>query len=366
MTTRAITDQQVAALPIHGGRAELLEEIMSTPVDQVDHVDHSPEGRTPRRRARTWTAVAAAAAVVATVGALAAWRVPDGAPAGHTTFADGSGDTAAPHRTGPATSQPTSGAFASPAPSVPGGRYVALNQPGWEVTSLFDDPSGFDLFYGQGAAELDITTYPASQYSSYVDDREADLGSPVPLTVLGRAAGLWTYAADDHEILRAAEGDWFIGIRATGMSEDAFRAALSDMVQTDAAGFARSLPSGVVTPDNRERAIRHLLRGVDTPPGFTPADVKLSGFNDAYQSAAQVAGSVGCAWIDVWDGGSPADRQAALDAFEGSRSWPLLREIADQGGYSSGFWSIADQLRRRHDDKGRPLDAGALRSAVCS
>jgi len=261
MTTRAITDQQVAALAIHGGRAELLEEIMSTPVDQVDHVDHSPEARTPHRRARTWTAVAAAAAVVATVGVLTAWRIPDPAPDGRTTFADRSGTTVAPPRTRPETSPPPSDLFAQPAPSVPGGRYVALNQPGWEVTSLSDGHWGFDLFYRQGDAELDLTTYPASQYSTYADDRAGDLGTAVPLRVLGRPAGLWTYSPDDHEILRTAEGDWFLGVRATGMSEGAFRAALSDMVQTDAAGFARSLPSAIVTPDNREQAIRHLLRG---------------------------------------------------------------------------------------------------------
>jgi hypothetical protein len=38
----------------------------------------------------------------------------------------------------------------------------------------------------------------------------------------------------------------------------------------------------------------------DLPPGFTAADVSLAGFNDLYQSAAQVAGSVGCAWMHAW------------------------------------------------------------------
>jgi hypothetical protein len=90
------------------------------------------------------------------------------------------------------------------------------------------------------------------------------------------------------------------------------------------------MPGDVVTPYYRTVAIHQLLRGVETPPGFTAADVTLTGFNDAYQSAAGVAGSVGCAWVDVWDGGSEADRQAAIDAMDGSGSWPLLQRIAHQ------------------------------------
>jgi hypothetical protein len=154
--------------------------------------------------------------------------------------------------------------------------------------------------------------------------------------------------------------------RATGLSQDEFHAFLEGLVQTDAAGFTGSLPERVVTPANRDEAIRDLLKGVDTPPGLTAADVHMTGFNDAYQSAVHVAGAVGCAWTDVWSDGTPTQKQAAVDALAGSRSWPLLQRIANQGGYSSGFWDIAGELRSGHDDKGNPVEAGALRDAVCS
>jgi hypothetical protein len=351
MTTRPITDQQVAALPVHGGRAELLEEIMSTPVDRVDHVDHSPEARTPRRKVRTWTAVAAAAAVVATVGGLAALRLPHESGA-----ADGSDRAAS-----------TSGGERSrTVPPVPGGAYVALDQPGWQVASVFEDPHGLDLVYQQGDAVLDLTTYPAAEYQSDVDDRDADAGGSQNLTLLGRPAQLWAYAADDHAVIRSAEGDRFLEVRGSGMSDGEFQVALADLVQTDARGFAGSLPSDVVTPYHHDEAIRHLLQGVDTPPGFTAGDVRLHGFNDAYQSSAQVAGSVGCAWLHVWDGGSAADRDAVIAAFDSSRTWPLLVAIRDQGGYAQGFWTVADQLRAGHSDKGEPLDIDALTSSICS
>jgi len=359
MTTRAITDQQVAALSVHGGRAELLEEIMSTPVDQVDHVDHSPEGRTPRRRARTWTAVAAAAAVVATVGGLAAWRIPHDPGSVRTD-----GSTYADRSVGIA-SVPAD-QLSRPVHAVPGGAYVALDQSGWEVTSLFEDQQGSDLVYERGDAALDLTTYPATQYESYVADRDVDAVRSGPLTLMGRPANQWEYAPDDHAVIRSVEGERFLEVRGSGMTEDEFRAVLADLVQTDAKGFAASLPAGVVTPYNRDQAIRHLLRGVDTPPGFTPADVRLHGFNDGYQSAAHVAGSVGCAWMHVWDRGSAADRAAVIAAFDGSRSWPLLLAIRDQGGYASGFWTVADQLRAGQTDKGRTSIAGPIEAAICS
>jgi hypothetical protein len=260
---------------------------------------------------------------------------------------------------------PAADQLARSAPAVPGGAYVALNEDGWAVTGLSEDAYGRDVFYQRGPAMLDLTTYPASEYPSYVADRTADAGSPQATTLLGRSAGLWTYASDDHTVLRSPDGDWFLEVRGQGLSEADFRVALGDLVETDAAGFAASMPPGVVTPYNRDEAIHHLLRGVQTPPGFTLAQVSLHGFNDGYQSAAHVAGSVGCAWLDRYADGSSADRNAAIDAFEGSRSWPLLRHIADEGGYSSVFWSIAGELRAGHDDKGHPVDVTALEDALC-
>src|SRR4051812_11094289 len=76
MTNRTITDQQVGGLPIQGGRAELLEEIMSTPVDQVDRAEHQPDDLAPGRARRALATIAAVAAVAVTVGGLATWRIP--------------------------------------------------------------------------------------------------------------------------------------------------------------------------------------------------------------------------------------------------------------------------------------------------
>ncbi len=381
-----ITDREVAELPVHAGRAELLEEILRTP---VEHAERAPLVDLAPRHRRRLVSVAAAAAVVVTVAGLAAWQRPrsttsprpDGSGFVHRSSAPGESHTITkltvrPHSSGgPLTPQvrvrvtraapPAADQLARTAPIVSGGAYVALNEDGWAVTGLSDDAYGRDVLYQRGDALVDVTTYPASEYPSYVADRTGDAGSPEATTLLGRSAGLFTYASDDHAVLRAPDGDRFLEVRGQGMSETDFRAVLADLVQTDEAGFARSMPPGTVTPYNRDEAIQHLLRGVETPPGFTADQVSLLGFNDGYQSAARVAGSVGCAWLDRYADGSAADRSAAIDAFAGSRSWALLRHIADQGGYSSVFWSVAGQLRSGHDEKGRPVDVAALKHGLC-
>jgi hypothetical protein len=220
--------------------------------------------------------------------------------------------------------------------------------------------------YERDGQELELDLYPADRYQMYADDRARDLGTGTDTSMLGQDATRWAYAADDHTLIRTPQGARFLEVRGTGMDEAAYLDLVGQIVQTDVHGFADSLPTDVVTPYNREQAIHHLLRGVDTPPGFTAADVSMDGFNDAYQSATKVAGSVGCAWIHVWAGGTHADHQAAINAFEGSRSWPLLQAIAHEGGYSSGFWDVGPELRSGHDDKGNPVKVSALRSAICS
>ena len=54
-----LTDDAVAALPLHAGRAELLEEIMQTPV-----LDDRPLATPDTRRRRGWLAPVAAAAAI--------------------------------------------------------------------------------------------------------------------------------------------------------------------------------------------------------------------------------------------------------------------------------------------------------------
>ena len=116
-----LTDDAVAGLPLPLGRAELLEEIMSTPV--VDHTP-VPSGRhqpADHGRAARWLAPAAAAAVVAGLATVPLWWGSDSSPS------------------------PSSPGFAASteaaAEPLPTGSYRAvLDTPGW-TTTYVEDPS---------------------------------------------------------------------------------------------------------------------------------------------------------------------------------------------------------------------------------
>lgn len=345
-----ITDDEVARLPVHAGRADLLEEIMTT----NPALDRIETRRARRRPAPGWFAVAGAAAAVAAIALV---------PAARGAF-HGASHPAAPYAGSPS-SAPSDSPSSSPAAepgmrSVPGGDYVALDAPGWQIGYAYEGHGTIDVSYTSGKSGdrlVELVQYPASQYGSYYADRQ-DVGDPAPDTVLGKKSSTFTYSAQDHATIRPAEGGHFLEVRGTGMNLAAYRDLLAHLVQTDQQGFADSMPPDVVTPYNQKQAVAHLLEGVTVPDGFTAADVDIKGFNDAYQSTAKVAGSVGCAWLDVYAGGGPAARQRALAAFDGSAEWPLLTAIRDQGGYSSVFWGIAEQLRA-----GAP--PAQLRASIC-
>ncbi|MBB6629235.1 hypothetical protein H5V45_18050 [Nocardioides sp. KIGAM211] len=326
-----ITDDEVARLPVHAGRADLLEDLMATPV--VDRVDHRPTR--PRRPVSAWLAVPAAAAAIAAIALVPVLR--------------GGADGPTPDRQGPAggnvpsASPSTPTTEASPAAegvrSVPGGEYVALDAPGWTVEYVAED----GVTFAHDGQTLEIVSYPADAHASYYEDRE-HVSDPVPQELLGLASSTFTYSGDDHATIRPAEGDRFLEVRGSGMGLAAYRRLLGQLVQTDARGFADAVPPAIVTPYDKDEAIADLLRGVDVPDGFSAADVRLDGFHDRYQAAVAVAGAVGCAWLDVYAGGGAAGRQQALAALDGSGGWPLADDLAS-GMYGSVLRDTADQLR---------------------
>ncbi len=343
MIRPTITDQEVALLPLGAGRADLLEEIMSTSV--LDHTEP-----TTRRTPPGWLVAAAAAAAVAAI-ALGS------------TVGGGTGPTPAPVADPPpAQSVVKPGEFlAAPVapvvPEVPGGRYVGVEVVGWNLDALYEGYGELTIGWENGEQWLEVVRYPADSYQSYFDDRDHSMeGTGVRL--FGRDATTWAYSRDDHATMTAPGDGFFFEVRAAGMPLPAYEELIAGLVQTDEAGFYAGLPEGTVTPANRDRAISDLLRGVPTPDGFGPEDVELTGFNAPYHASVAVAGSVGCAWLDVYESGSAAEQERAIAALAGSRDWPLLLAIDADGGYAEVFLGVADRLRN-----GEPADA--LRPGIC-
>ena len=153
MIRPTITDQEVALLPLADGRADLLEEIMSTPV--LDHAEPAT-----RRTPPGWLVAGAAAAAVAAIAL--------GSTLG--------GDAASPARVPSADPPPEQSLVESPefraapvapvVPEVPDGRYVGLEVLGWDVETLYEGYGSLTIGVENGDQWLEINRTPADQYAS--------------------------------------------------------------------------------------------------------------------------------------------------------------------------------------------------------
>ncbi|MEQ4522443.1 hypothetical protein [Nocardioides kribbensis] len=327
-----ISDDEVARLPLSAGRADLMEQIMSTPV--LDHPATTSTDR-PRRR---WPAVAASAAAVALVAA-APLLLRDGTPA----------------PAGPA------GSTGQPAPAcadVPGtlgatgaavtGPFGWLAVDGWRATYVAER----NVSYTGPAGDLEITRYDADAYPCYVADRaEVPLVGEVDL--LGRTSDLRAYGPTDHAVMRSPQDGSFIEVRGSGMDEAAFRDLLAGVRLTDEATFAEALPESVVTPAEVRSTMEGMLEGVETPPGFDLDDVKVTGYNTRYHVGAPLTAAVTCGWVAVYAEAAASDDDAADDAavsaMRASRDWPVLREMAPQGDWSPWIWQVGDDMAAGRD-----------------
>jgi hypothetical protein len=323
--TPKLTDDAVSMLPLQAGRAELLEEIMSTSVLQSE----APRTQGPRRRGSRWLVPIAAAAAVAGIVAGSLWGsglLPDGEPSAAT-------------RPG----------------GQPGGLAV-LEAPGWEVASTESGDDGYgEVSYEKAGARFTITWYPAASYESYVVDREHISDPPAPgetVQVLGRPGQLWAYDAQDHTVIREVEDGFWTEFRGSGMEEAAYRALLGQLTIVGGAGYEASLPEEFVTAEERDAAIASMLDGITAASGAEGPDgvpVRVrSTQQDPYQLGADVAGAYACAWLEAFDNAVAHDqaRQAneAARVLGTARDWPVLDEMNDRGDYPEVIWDYADQV----------------------
>jgi hypothetical protein len=188
-----LTDGAVAELPLHHGRAELLEEILRTPV-----LDDRPVRRTERpRRRTTWVVPVAAAAAVVALVAGSAWLVSGLGLVGR------DGDVAG-----------SSSSYLG-----------ALDAPGWTVGSVVGDDESGESTYVKGDQTFQIDWYPADERDGYVEDRRHITGTAVdgePIEVLGRSALMWAYDETSHTAICEVENGHWLELRGDGMSEAAY------------------------------------------------------------------------------------------------------------------------------------------------
>jgi hypothetical protein len=325
-----ISDDHVADLPLHHGRAELLEEIMSTPV--LD--DRPAPSRTPRRRT-PWLVPVAAAAVVAALAVGSAWWASGDGPHG-----------AGVHEPSQVATQP------APRPPAYG---VILDAPGWLVRYASIESSGSELSYEKGDQSFDVSRYPADSYASYVEDRRHIVDPPAdgePVEVLGLGGQLWAYSPGDHTVIRERQDGSWLEFRGSGMDKAAFLALLGRLRAVDKVTFEAALPEDFVGSGEASAAIDEMLAGIEAEAGVVfpeGSDVSVSSDEvDPYQLGADVSGTVACAWLEEFavarQAGDTERAQRAVDVLATSRTWPVLLTMDKTGEYPDVIWQYADEV----------------------
>jgi len=322
-----LTDDAISRLPLGAGRAELLEEIMTTVAPDRNRPDTLDAAAPVRSRRTRWVAPLAAAAVVAGLAGGTVWWQQQGAAR------DDSDQVAAPL-------------------GLPEGKAIVLDARGWKVDSL----SGDGLVFRNGEASLEITTYDADSYDSYVRDREYIVDPPAPgrpIQVLGKAAQMWAYSSTDHTAIRVVDDGQWMEFRADGLDEAEYLALLDRLRFASQDEFASTLPDDYVTEDKRDEAGRRIVAdiravsGAGFPEG-TSLRLADGRDKDRYQFGAEVAGQYACAWLEAFADArtheQPARADRAASVLATSRQWPILKEMDAEGDCPEVIWAYADDV----------------------
>jgi hypothetical protein len=319
-----LTDHAVSSLPLESGRAELLEEIMST----VATDRQTTEPTEPPTRRRGWLIPAAAAAVVAGIAVSSLWWQ-------HLGRDD------------------EEGGHAASSLGLPQGQGIVLDAPGWKVDSLGED----GVQFRKGEANLEVTSYDADSYESYVVDREHVVDPPAPgqpVEVLNRAAQMWAYSKNDHTVIREVEDGHWLEVRGQGMDRAEYLALLDQLRLTSTEEFNASLPEGYVTEDERSEVGQQIIGDIEAVSGAgfpdgTTLQLDEGDSQDRYQFGVEVVGAYACAWLESYDNAEAHDQPAlaaeALRVLGTSRAWPILKEMDKTGDYPDVLWQIADEAR---------------------
>ena len=204
---------------------------------------------------------------------------------------------------------------------------------------------------GGGAVEVRIWSGSMGDVELQAMNRALE-AEAVRATTIDRASAIIAYHSNDLSRIFVVGGDDGyvieldfnpLGSRPTDEQLDAI---LAQLRRVDLATFEAALPEGSITSATAGSVIAEMLADMPLPEGFDSSVLTSKG--DRYQTGAHVAGAVACAWLDQWvdatDRGETGQATAAAEALATSRSWSILLEMQDQGGYSQVVWEYADAI----------------------
>ncbi len=206
----------------------------------------------------------------------------------------------------------------------------------WQVGDVVEQTAEEgEMRFFQGKRSSAQLYWRAGSFRKWAEDRARDSVGETKAAVLESTARVFRYpccgpgrldfTALWHENGRVLE------FRSLAPDLAAFRQRLAGLEAVDADTWLAALPPRVVEAVDRTKAIREMLGGIPLPAGFEAGDVKGAGLmTDRSQIAAQILGSVACAWRSGWlqarRSGDRAGAGAAVEALGSVREWPIVRQ----------------------------------------
>jgi hypothetical protein len=198
-----------------------------------------------------------------------------------------------------------------------------------------------------------------SMYNAYYHKRVTyyERGRAFKTTIPG--LGARAYVAVGNDEFRYGEGPrnhamvalWtesghLLELRASVPDLVSFEERLSWLTKVDSKTWLDAMPPKVIKAADRDHAVREMLKGIPLPATFKPSRVPVAGLaTDRYQLGAAVTGTVSCLWFRQWGearrSGDQAAENQAERAMATSKRWPILRQMAKNGGYPATIWQLA-------------------------
>jgi hypothetical protein len=382
-----VPKQTLEALDLADGETSLAEAIVAQAAPAGEHVAHQARPRRPRS-APALAAVGVAAAAVAVIVVLAGGGASQSSPAYGAELVRFAESTPLLLLEGPdwrvdSVSQTGQGLYMARSSRGTGSMEFITGPPiADEITRISADGTvssmppkavrqrKVELSWRKGKLEFSGAQFPGAPV---IRPAKAPVLDTTAL-VNTRAERLYSRSAGKtHVITLGGPGDrqmvaiWkedglLIEMRAWVSNLAEFEERLDWVAKVDSGTWLDAMPASVVKAADHDAAVREMLKGIPVPEGFRPSQIPDEGLTtNRDQVAGSVTGIVSCLWFRQWGEARRAgDRAAATEAERAMttyKSWPILRQMAKDGGYpetivklvasmSSGVWQYGPHRYR--------------------
>ncbi len=164
-------------------------------------------------------------------------------------------------------------------------------------------------------------------------------------TKAGKRRISWGGPGDRQMVASWKEDGYTLEMRAWVPDLSAFEERLGRLTKVDSQTWLEAMPATVVKAADHDAVVREMLKGIPLPATFKPSRIPNEGLTtNRSQVGGQVTSTVSCLWFRQWgEARRSGDRAAEVEAEKAmatSKHWPVLRQMAMEGGQPL-IWKLA-------------------------